>query len=173
MKLILLCCVFLVCLSQAQSKYVYLEDEFNASLKAWKDLNSKAYTYVVVTTSSKDTTGRTTIKVRNGQVVARKYVERTTFYYPGEVVKSWSETTPETIGTHEGYPAAYTLDELYDYCLDSILTQNQNPANQDPKDPAYFAKLDVDANGLISRCAYYRSHGFSGITLNVDSIRYC
>ena len=172
MKALLVCCFFfLVCFTQVQS-YVYLEDEYNASLQAWQALNSKAYTYVVVTTYE-NSVGRTTIKVRNGQVVSRTYVEKNTFDYPGNVVKSWSETTPATLGSHEGYPPVLTMDELYEYCHDNILTSDENPADQDPQYPENYARFFTDSNGLISYCAFYHDLSFSANILNVGSIRYC
>jgi len=100
MKLLFLCCfLFLACLTQVQS-YVYQKDEYNASLKAWEDLKSKAYTYAIVE-PREDGVARTTVKVRNGQVVSRKYLETDIFHYPSLVVSKWSETSPGEIGSHE------------------------------------------------------------------------
>jgi len=158
-------------------KYVYQEDEYNASLKAWEALKSKAYTYTITEhlMNGRDTRARTTIKVRNGQVVSRKYLETNIFHYPEVVVSSWSETTPEAIGSHEeGYPVR-TFDEVYAQCL-TLLTQNENPDKAyvlSDGTPDYFGRVEVDANGLLSLCGFYRDYGTSGWLVNVESIKYC
>lgn len=173
MKLLFLCCFLIfACLSQAK-KYVYKEDEYKASLKAWQDLKSKAYTFVMVD-AGEFRTGRTTIKVRNGQVVSRKYVQTKTYHLPHEVVESWSETTPQTIGSHEGgYPVS-TFDEVYADCIDNILTQKyKDDPWENPENPRYFGDLKVDENGLLSLCAFYHDYGIWGNVINVESIRYC
>jgi len=168
MKLLFFCCFFIVA-AFSQSQTSRLEDEYEASLDAWQTLNPRAYTFVVISEvlvaePTKYRIGRTTIKVRNDQVVSRSYVEKEPVYYPGEVAVSWSETTPETLGTNEGgYPAS-TFDDVYNDCLNNILSY------PDPDTDGY-AKLDVDSNGLISRCGYYGSNAHAYI--NIESVKYC
>ena len=168
MKLLFFCCFFIVA-ALSQSQAPRLEDEYEASLDAWQALNPRAYTFVVISEVlvSEPTNyriGRTTIKVRNGQVVSRSYVEKEPIYYPGEVAVSWSETTPETLGTNEGgYPPS-TFDDVYNDCLNNVLSYPDS-------DTSGYAKLDVDSNGLISRCGYY---GINDRTyINIESVKYC
>jgi len=155
----------------SQSQIPRLEDEYEASLDAWQTLNPRAYTFVVISEvpvsegAQKYRIGRTTIKVRNGQVVSRSYVEKEPVYYPGEVAVSWSETTPETLGTNEGgYPAS-TFDDVYTDCFNNILSHPYADTDD-------YAKLDVDSNGLISRCGFYALPNAYAY-INIESIRYC
>jgi len=165
MKLLFFCCLFVFAsLSYAQ---ILLEDDFNTSLEAWQNLNARTYSYVVISTYE-NSVGRTTIRVRNGEVVSRRYVEKSIFYVPGEVLVSWAETTPQTLNTHEGTPAAVTFDELYEDCRENYLTK-ENPSSTGGE---WYARLDVDEKGLISRCGAYPGLGL-GSSINVEVVRIC
>jgi len=157
MKYLLL--VFFICatLYSSQAKiYHFLQEEYQNSLTAWESLNLKNYEYTVAH-FLEGTIGRTKIQVRNGVVVRRTFVESNFFDYPGKYVSFWDEKTPEEIGSrHSNYPyetfaPAFTMDEVYVYCQNEILTQDLTQSQYENG----RASVDVFSNGVISKVAFY------------------
>lgn len=132
------------------------QNAYKESLNTWKSLKLKNYDYTVVS-FREENVGRTTIKVRNGKVVRRTYIETKLFYYPGDYEEFWDEKTPEGVGSHEGeFPyydivPAVTLDEVYTFCQNEILTQDLTPEDLE-ESKAVFEMLK---GGIISKCAFY------------------
>lgn len=59
--------------------------------------------------------------------------------------QGWAETEPAELGTHPEGADAKTIDELYDECADSVLTES-------PAQNEFF--LEFAHGGLLSRCTY-------------------
>jgi hypothetical protein len=174
---LLVCLCAFVCVSQA---YFYQAANYTASLTAWQVLKPSCYVYTVVNindTDSDQTVSRTTIKVRNERVISRSYRKTDLFYIPGHVLDSWEETTPSSIGSNGGdfgtdiFPAV-TLDQVYTYCKESILTQDQAIFNGKDGNSAAF---ETSKNGVIAYCAFYNGQcaGFCGGIINIDSFATC
>lgn len=96
---------------------------------------------------------------------------------PNKVLASWSETTTKTIGSHGGefgtdISPAVTLDKIYNYCHDNILTQER--AIRDGKD-YNSADFEVSKSKVIAYCAFYddQCYGFCGNTINIDCFNTC
>lgn len=159
MKLsILLCFCALIYFSHA---YVYKSAEFNSSLNAWRKLHPSCYTYTVVNIQDDvwngPTVSRTTIKVQKNKVVSRSYQQTQLFHSPNKVLTSWKETTNDTIGSHGGDYAsnispAVTLDKIYSYCHDSILTKDQDMSNG--VSDSNIAEFEVFNNSVIAYCSF-------------------
>lgn len=178
MKFPLLACLCaFVCVSQA---YLYQSANYAASLKAWQALKPSCYVYTVVNindTNPDKTVSRTTIMVRNDRVINRSYRQTDLFYIPGKALTSWNETTLNSLGSNGGdfgtdiFPAV-TLDQVYTYCKESILTQDQAIFNGQDGNSAAF---ETSKNGVIAYCAFYNGQcvGFCGDIINIDSFATC
>jgi len=135
-------CLFIV-FSQAA---VYKLKEYNASLKAWKDLKPSTYTYVVHSYSElTDVESITTTTVNNDKVVRRAYWFRDNFNFSNKIT-TWVEDTPGTIGTHKEGFVPINLDNVYAQCRSNILIQDQ------VENELYF---ETENDGLISRCGFF------------------
>jgi len=139
---------------------VYEEEKFNESLQTWNNLQKSTYSYTVVLFFG-NTIGRTTIKVKDGKVVERAYKETNLFHTPGQYVNAWTERCA-SVGTHTGVLEYYdivpavTLDDVYTYCHDQVLTQDQNPEDEEESQ----AVFETNENGLIAKCAFYPPYCF-------------
>lgn len=135
--------------------YIHSPEEYNKSLKQWKNLRLKNYSYTTFTPGSQlDITTTTTITVKNGKGVKREftYDDRSEYYFDEETGEtswnhySWIEKTPKELGSHDEGFIPITLDDFYDQCGKNILTQ----------DPVgYSVVFGSGNNGLISECTYY------------------
>jgi len=138
----------------------YKEEEFTQSLQTWNNLKPANYKYTVVL-FLRDNIGRTTLKVKNGKVIERSYKETTLFHVPGEFVNAWTEKCA-SVGTHTGVLDYYdivpavTLDEVYAYCRDQVLTQDQDPADEEFSQVVF----ETDDKGLIANCVFYPAFCF-------------
>ena len=177
MKLQWLVCLC-VCINVSQS-YLYQSANYTASLNAWQALKPSCYSFTVVNVNDSfgPTVSRTTITVQNDRVISRSYKQTDLFHYPDEALDSWKETNSRGIGSHDGqfgtdiFPAV-TLDRVYTYCRDNILTQDRDINNGQDDNSAAF---ETFRNGIIAYCAFYNGLclGFCGDIINIDSFRAC
>ena len=123
--------------------------EFQESLNTWKKLDPATYTY---SSSFNSWTGygqSTEVKVSQHKVVQRKFESWEQYITPTSLTRtldSWVEDTQENIGTHkQGFPAE-TMEQIYQRCLDEVLTKNT-------EDTDIF--FDVDSKGVLKQCQYY------------------
>ena len=154
--------------------FSYYSEQYRRSLKVWKNIDLKNYSYITETLPGMlDITTTTTITVRNGKVIKREftYDDRTEILFDDETGEqswnyySWVEEIPNELGTHDEGFVAITLDDLYVQCGQNILVQ----------DPVrYEISFSTDNNELISRCTYYPINEVDGADRGViiRSIKY-
>lgn len=128
------------------------EDEttiYEHSWKAWLDLkeeNGDAYTYTATETSWTGAGSRTTIEVRNGELISKKYEAYVISDETGE--KTITETFEETgsaVGKDERGARPLTVDQLYELCLSQYIAVDEE------ENTIYFETFD---NGIVSVCGY-------------------
>lgn len=148
-------------------------NEYKESLKAWKALNAYNYSFRMYVDSFPEgclLSKETTFTVVNNRVVKREYSVTIQADLgaggcgPLEVVESWVESSPKALGSHkDGYRPFRTLDQLYTYCRNEILTQ-------DP-DKYWIYFITNDDNGILRECSYQsKSEGGPGVGFSFDNL---
>lgn len=140
---------------------------YEKSYKAWlnfKESSNNSYKYVVTAGTWVGASWQTTITVTNGEVTQRdfKYThmdETILGNLPEDYLLEWTENKSE-LNTHEHWPAAVTLDEIYDIARKEWLIKRENAET-------YF---ETNNAGMISSCGYIddncQDDCFRGITIS-------
>ena len=153
MKLIPFLALFVLFFSA--NAYVSHLAEYEASLKAWNKLRPSTYTFVPYWEHGMIVFNITTaITVTDGKVVKRVYTDLNNDGFESENESAdesdkfltWTEDTPDTIGSHSEGFLAITLDDVYKQCRDNIL------ANDNMSRPVVFT---TDERGILQEC-YFR-----------------
>jgi len=156
MKLIILTLLFTVCYSATINPF--LKEQFEKSLKAWEDLKrqytpiSYSYTrpdygpYPLGNITQIRQFNWTMINITNDEFQRRRYLR----YTRPRVIKNnrseaWTEETPQEVGTHEHGAPLMLIEELYQECLEKVLT----------KDPVKnWIWFDTHENGVLRTCHF-------------------
>ncbi|CAF1468696.1 unnamed protein product, partial [Didymodactylos carnosus] len=130
-----------------------------AALKKFKRVSKNSYSYTTGFASWVGFRTNTTIIVKNGVVIERKYI----FDHPRQnKFITWNENK-SNLNSHQNSGAAepITLDTIYKRCKDDLLVDNEEK----------IYDFKTDKNGLISICGYTDKRCaddcFRGITINI------
>lgn len=131
-----------------QKRMVHLQGSRAAWINA-KEAHQGTYEY---TSSFESWTGyraNTTLVVRDDEV-SERYFEATYRNESGEMVnEEWVEQTKEELGSHRDGAPAKTIDELYDICAETVLTQSPLGAT---------IWLEFFEDGILHRCTYQENN---------------
>jgi len=138
--------------------YTSLNDQFEQSKQAWEALKRQhdpiSYSYTRPDYGPKPLGNITEIRqynwtminITNEQFQRRQYLR----YARPRVFKNnrtevWTEATPEEVGTHEHGAPLKLMEELYQECLEKVLSQDPQ------KNTIWF---DIHENGVLRTCQY-------------------
>lgn len=156
--LLLICSLFVAC-----KKDMEYEDNFHTSERVWSNFkvsSDNSYSYMVTSSSWTGTTTETVLTVRNGQVVARSYVNKVRDGSgPQLVIRAQWEEDSSDLGSHEEGAKPFTLDDIYTQAKSDWLKKREGAKT-------YFETLN---GGMISLCGYVpdgcADDCFRGITI--------
>jgi hypothetical protein len=122
---------------------------YNESLDRWNDLkriNGNSYIYQTTFTSWTGYGNTTELKIVDGTIKSRTYVEYTTNSKDGtkQIIDSYSEGSND-LGTHEKGALLLTIDDLYESCAKDYLIVD------DEKNTLYF---ETSTEGLLTVCGF-------------------
>jgi hypothetical protein len=119
------------------------QEQLDRSRGSWSTAkqSGSVYRYVDTATSFTGITWTTTIEVNNDTVVRRAFSNQDR---DGMVLASWTEEGA-ALGTHDVAKPPLTMEQVYDYCEDTVLSKS-------PDDN--LITLVLRADGLLSVCTY-------------------
>jgi hypothetical protein len=120
------------------------QEQLDRSRGSWSTAkqSGSVYRYVDTATSFTGNSSATTIEVNNDAVVRRTFSSEDS---SGNVLESWTEEGA-TLGTHAQGKPPLTMEQVYDYCEDTVLSKS--PADN-------LITLVLRADGLLSVCSYF------------------
>ncbi|MCL3782147.1 hypothetical protein EMN47_17300 [Prolixibacteraceae bacterium JC049] len=120
---------------------------YSSSLENWESLkqkNGSSYVYQTSTYSWTGYSNTTEVKVLNGKVVERIFVEYQSEGTSKKKIGSYKEIGDQ-LGTNEFGTAPITIDELYKLCVGKYLSADRD------KNTIYF---EVETSGLMTLCGF-------------------
>ena len=122
---------------------------YTESLNKWKELkntNGNSYVYQTTFTSWTGFGNTTELKIEDGVVISRRYVEFQTDQKDGTktTVYSYEESANE-LGTHTKGSLLLSIDDLYETCVKNYLIA-------DPQKNTIF--FETDREGLMTLCGF-------------------
>lgn len=122
---------------------------YDTSVEKWDELknsNGNSYKYEITSNSVFGFGVTTKIEVEKGTVITRSYEEFEINYETGERTITYSyEENSETLGDNNRGVSIFTIDDLYNSCLDKYLIVNSE------ENTIYF---EVDSEGMMNTCGY-------------------
>ncbi|MGB7444528.1 MAG: hypothetical protein WA919_25970 [Coleofasciculaceae cyanobacterium] len=128
--------------------------QLDNSLNVWtrkKEQHNDSYAYTVEFASWVGFRYKTTLIVKEGNIVERHYIaynySRDTITTAPEIkfIKKWSEVIQDELGSNDEGAPLKLIGELYNECRDLLLTKNKL------ENHIYFS---LDKNGILKTCQY-------------------
>lgn len=144
---LILCLILSLC-SACKKDKTGIEANFNNSYQAWIDFKTthhNSYRYQLVQASWTGNSSETTITVKNGQVVGRKYVAKMIERPSNTIViyKQWEEDL-QSLHSHNEGMKGQTLDEIYQKAKTDWIIKRADA----------WTTFESKNNGMISAAGY-------------------